>query len=90
MSDIGAGEAAVIALALEISGAVAILDDDRARRVARARGIPVVGTLGLLVQAKQRKLIERVAPILDRLAAKGFRMNLATRTLILEMAGEAK
>lgn len=44
----GAGETASIALALELPATV-VLDDLKARRYARTRGLEVVGTLGLLV-----------------------------------------
>lgn len=89
VSDLGRGEASVLALALETPGATALLDDGLARKVARARGIPVVGTLGVLLRAKAKKLIEQVGPLMDQLQARGFRLDSATRTAILEMAGEA-
>lgn len=44
----GAGENAAIALAQEL-GATVVLDDLKARRYARSKGIRVVGTLGILV-----------------------------------------
>lgn len=48
--DLGAGEAAVLRLALERPGSVAILDDKVARQAARALGLPHVGVLGILLQ----------------------------------------
>ena len=89
LSDLWRGEAEVLALALEIPGATALLDDGLARKIARARGIRLVGTLGLLVQAKARKLIERVGPMMDQLEARGFHLDPATRVVILDLAGEA-
>ena len=44
----GAGENASIALGVELNATV-VLDDLKARRYARARGLEVVGTLGILV-----------------------------------------
>jgi len=44
----GAGEGASIALGVELNATV-VLDDLKARRYARARGLEVVGTLGILV-----------------------------------------
>lgn len=88
VNDLGLGETEVLALALEIPGATAILDDGLARKIARARGIPIVGTLGLLVQAKARKLVERVGPVMDQLEARGFRLDPRTRAVMLDLAGE--
>lgn len=89
VTDLGAGEAEVIALALEQPQAVAILDDGVARRVARLVGVKLTGTLGLLLDAKKRGLIGRVDAVLDRLEAHRFRLDPATRALILRQAGEA-
>ncbi len=51
ITDLGPGESQVLMLALETPGSIALLDDGLARRVAIARGIPIKGTLGLLLDA---------------------------------------
>jgi uncharacterized protein len=66
-STLGAGERDVLWLVMETATSVAVLDDRDARGVARQLGIPLTGTLGLLVDAKQRGLIPAVAPLLDEL-----------------------
>lgn len=48
---LGAGESAVLAEGRARPGAIVVLDDAEARRAARALGIQVTGTLGLLVRA---------------------------------------
>lgn len=48
------GELAVIGLALERRADRVVLDDRAARRLARAKGLAVVGTLGLLLAARLR------------------------------------
>jgi uncharacterized protein len=88
-ANLGAGESEVLAIAEEIAeSAVAILDDDRARRVARARGIPIRGSAGTLVRAKDLGLIPMVAPLLIRLEAAGMFLSDATRHEVLRLAGE--
>jgi predicted nucleic acid-binding protein len=58
--DIGPGEAEAIALAIEAGAARIVLDDKKARRIARELGVTVTGTVGVLLRAKQRGL--RVRP----------------------------
>ena len=66
------GERAVIALARE-SGAALILMDDRAGvAAARAQGLSVIGTLGVLVRAARRDMID-LEDAFARLTASNFR-----------------
>ncbi len=50
---LGAGEAEAISLAVATNARAILLDEQLARNVARKKGLPVVGTLGVLVAAKQ-------------------------------------
>ena len=86
--DLGRGETEVLALALETPGAVAVIDDGPARRVAEVLGLQLTGTLGLLLDAKKRNLIPAVLPVLDRLESLRFRVSKPTRLAILRLAGE--
>lgn len=88
VTDLGPGEREVLALALESSDCVAVLDDKVARRAARRLDLDFTGTLGLLLDAKTADLIEAVAPFLDRLDDLNFHLAPDTRRLILRRAGE--
>ncbi len=90
VTDLGAGETQVLALALESRQSIALLDDSLARRVASALGIPVQGTLGLLLDAKKKRLVESIAPLLDQLQSLGFRLDPHTRAVVMRLAGEAE
>lgn len=48
----------------------------------------VTGTLGILLRAKERGLLESVASMLDQLASLGFRLAPRLRATALRMAGE--
>jgi predicted nucleic acid-binding protein len=48
----------------------------------------VTGTLGLLLLAKARGHVARVAPALDALSDQGFHMSGDLRRAVLEQAGE--
>jgi predicted nucleic acid-binding protein len=88
VSDLGAGEREVLALALEADHPLVILDDALARRVARRLDLPLTGTLGLLLKARQGGRIARLKPLLDRLEALNFRLDRGTRLSVLKLAGE--
>jgi len=81
------GEAEVIAVARE-RGYMAILDDRRARVVAKRLGIVVVGTVGVLLRAKRAGLLPSLRPVLNELEDGDFRMSAALRTEALRLAGE--
>ena len=76
-------------LALEMPGSVALLDDALARRVAIAKGIPIKGTLGMLLDAKRIGYLTAVKPSLDQLQELGFRLSQQTREAVLKLAGES-
>lgn len=86
---LGAGEREVLALALESEDPLVILDDSLARRFAQRFSLPLTGTLGLLLKAKQRGRIEAVKPYLDRLESLRFRLDSSTRSSLLSLAREA-
>lgn len=87
-ADLGPGESAVLALALESPDACVILDDGLARQAAALLRLPFTGTLGLLIDGKRKGLIPAVAPLLDRLDALRFRVSASTRNAVLQLAGE--
>jgi uncharacterized protein len=71
-SALGLGEREALALALESLPTYVILDDRPARRVAAELGLPLIGTLGILVMAKTEGLIPAIRPEVDALIHSGF------------------
>jgi len=88
LSLVDGGEAEAIVLAHESAGRFLLVDDRRARDVARRRGITVVGIGGVLLAAKRKGLIEVVGPLLNSLAAAGYRLSRELRNTLLALAGE--
>lgn len=84
---VDAGEAEAIALAVE-KGVRVILDDRKARSVASRLGVPVTGTVGLLLKAKQAGLVTAIKPLLAALAANQFHISQELVTEALRLAGE--
>ncbi len=88
-AQLGAGEAAARSMALQHQARLIILDDLAARRFAQQRGLPVIGTLGVLLEARRSNLIPAVRPIVDAMIAQGRRISPTLRAEILRAAGEA-
>ena len=86
--DLGAGESAVLTLALEHPECTVLLDDRQARRIAQSAGLEVWGTLRVLMEAKSQGFIERVADYVDRLKGAGMWMSDEIRRRVLALAGE--
>ncbi|MGH9640285.1 MAG: DUF3368 domain-containing protein, partial [Bryobacteraceae bacterium] len=74
--DLDAGEREAIALAEQLSADQLIIDDSMGRREAVRRGLPVIGTVGVLREAAQEGLVDLRA-CLDRLLRTSFYISPA-------------
>jgi predicted nucleic acid-binding protein len=88
LEGIDAGEASTIALAAEHRGATVLMDDALGREQAARLGLEVVDLPGILLAAKQARLIDAVQPLLSRLARRGFTISRDARRALLTAAGE--
>ena len=85
---LGAGETSVLSYAIA-AGATAVLDDGRARSAARVLGVNVIGTLGVVLQARRAGRIESAAVVLRALRDAGMRLDDATiATALARSVGE--
>ena len=87
--DLGAGEIAAMALALENPDRVVLLDDRLARRTAQVAGLPVWGTLKILLEAKSHGLINEIEPYIEKLSDSGMWISAEVKQRILKLAGES-
>jgi predicted nucleic acid-binding protein len=78
----------VLALGLELPGAVVILDERLGRLHAEALKLTFTGTLGILLRAKVEGRISRIDPLLAHLDRLGFRLSAKTHAAVLRQAGE--
>ena len=69
------GEASAIALAMEHDNSLLILDDLKARRLAKRLNIQFTGTLGVINKAKSSGYISSIKPLLDKLQETDFRVS---------------
>jgi predicted nucleic acid-binding protein len=86
--DLGSGELAAMALALEHPEKIVLLDDTLARRIAQAAGLQVWGTLKILLEAKSQGLTETIKPLVDRLGHAGMWLSDNIRQRVLALAHE--
>jgi len=82
------GEAEVLALAEERAARLVIIDELKGRRYAQRLEMPLTGTLGLLLLAKERGLVADLAPLLVELQEAGLYLGAALIDRVLRLAGE--
>lgn len=78
------GEASAIALCLENPDSLLIIDEKKGRRIAQELNIKIIGTLGIILQAKEKDLINSIADLLIELEKAGFRISNNLQAKILE------
>lgn len=69
--NLGRGESQVLALAEAFPGRRAVLDDLEARRCAQSLGLPLIGTLGVVLRARRKGVIEKARPLIEYLRGVG-------------------
>ena len=84
------GEAQAIALALEINCDLLLMDERIGTNIARQEGLKTVGLVGVLIKAKEEKIIEEVREVLNDLKKiAGFWLGEKLEKKILEELGES-
>ena len=83
---LGTGESEAIALARERRADRVVMDDLRARRVARQVGLLPIGTLGILLAARLRGEIPSLRAEIQKLQTAGFRASPALVEAVLRSA----
>lgn len=83
------GEIEAISLALEIHANLLLIDERKGRAEAHRLGIKITGLLGVLLEAKETGLLDRLSPILDELITSAdFRISAAVKSEFLMLARE--
>ena len=87
-SKVDKGEASAIALAHEIENKYLITDDLEARKLSVKLGLSIIGTLGVLLRAKQDGHIVLVKPYIERMKQTNFRVSDDLYMAVLRKANE--
>jgi uncharacterized protein len=83
-----AGEQQAIALA-HARNTTLVIDERLGRQAARRLGLTVTGSAGLLVEAKRRRLIPLVRPLLEAARQQGYWLSDDLITVATKLAGES-
>ncbi len=87
-TNLGRGEQEAIALYMELSADLLIIDDARAKKVAYANGLEVMGSVGVLLLAKQRGLINNIRPMLNLLSLSDIHLGSSIIEKALRLSNE--
>ena len=84
-----AGESAALALCLEQRADALLIDESLGRAVAARLGVRTIGILGILIEARRRRLISEVKAVLQRLETEaGFWVAPGLRERVLAQVNE--
>jgi len=85
---LGQGELEAMALYKQLSADALLIDDHRAKAIAEFNEIYCVGTLGLLLLAKENKEIKNIAPYIEKLRASSLHFSEELLDNVLKLARE--
>jgi uncharacterized protein len=86
---VDSGEAEEIVLAEEIRTAALLIDEKQGRELAEARGIQCLGLVGVLLMAKQNRVIPSVTDVLNALETNAnFYLDKGLKQSVLRRVGE--
>lgn len=82
------GEASTIALAIEYDDCLLIIDDLKGRKFAQQLGLHIIGTMGIIVDAKLSGFISSIKPTIQKIKNTNFRISEHIQKIMLIKAGE--
>ncbi len=79
------GEASAMALYLEqTKDALLVIDERKGRIIAQDLGIKIIGTIGIIIKAKEKGIITNLSEIIERLEQTDFRLSPKLKQQLLE------
>jgi hypothetical protein len=86
--NLGMGEREAMTLYKQLHADLLLIDDAKAKRIAIDNDIKVIGSLGVLLLAKQKGLILKIKPYLELILENKIYLNTAIITQVLTLSGE--
>lgn len=84
---LGSGEASAIILAMQLKTGL-LIDERLGRKAAIKMSLKIIGTAGVLLLAKEKKLIKKVAPLIHELKNTGYYLSKELINSVLIRAKE--
>lgn len=88
LDELDLGEAEVIILAREMEADWVLMDEKKGRRKLAQLELQKIGTVGILLKAKELGLIESIRKDLDQLRKQGFTISQYVIDAVLKQADE--
>lgn len=85
--NLGLGESSIIINAIKNNGFL-IIDDLKARKIATTLSLSFTGSIGILIIAKELKLIDSVKYYLEKIQETNFRLSDTLINKVLEITNE--
>jgi len=86
--EVDEGEAETIILGTETKGALLILDEKKARKIAKRFDLKITGLMAVLLKAKRKKIIRSVKETIEDLEAVNFRLSEEIKLKVLKLSKE--
>jgi predicted nucleic acid-binding protein len=88
LDELDLGEAETIVLAKEINADWVLMDEKKGRRKLTQLGLAKIGTIGLLVKAKEIGLLAEIKPEIKTLTETSFNLSESVINTVLRQANE--
>ena len=85
---LGLGELEAITLYKDLDADVLLIDDNRAKKYAVLNDVKVIGSLGILMKAKEKGYIDKVKPFLDDIMKSEVYISDKLVAKVLNICGE--
>lgn len=88
LAQLDLGEATVISLAVELKASVVLIDEKNAYKIAQSMGLTTIRSIGILLRAKKKGILEEIKPCIYEMSAKGIWLSDRLIRRSLQEAGE--
>lgn len=87
-SNLGQGEISAMLLYKKLNADYLLIDDSRARKIAKFNNIDIIGSLGMLLIAKKHKYIKNILPLLKKLEKSDLYISAELIQGVIKLADE--